>query len=357
MTWTSLDSDVLSNGSWSSADEAALQTDWDQLHPRCRSGLFLSYPWMRFWLSEFGKGAGIEIVRLTANGCSRFIGVLRIRNVGPSYLGIRVAETVGTRYLPFNDVLCEPDAAYDSLDGLVKYLRQERGVDLLRLRAVPAESPISAVVSRLRLYGDAVRRENVACRNRFTDIADIEAFWESRPANLRRDQRAGIQRLSELGRISVSWHGAVTGPIADEYFQLYSRAWQSAESREGVFRRSMELLSSLGALRLMFLRVGACPIAAQLIAVDGQTAYIMKNFYDRQYRKCSPGTIIGFDGIHRAFTVDGARRFDYMKGDEAYKARWMDQVRARFDLLLPLTVKGAAALKAREWLSIVCLTP
>jgi CelD/BcsL family acetyltransferase involved in cellulose biosynthesis len=356
MTWTSLDCDVLSNGSWSSTDEAAVEADWDQLHKRSRGGLFLSFPWMRFWLSEFGKGAGIEVVRLAATNRSHLIALLRFRAVGLGPLGLHLAETVGTRYLPFNDVLCEADAAYDSLDGLVQYLKQERGVDLLRLRAVPAESPISAVVSRLRLNGDLVRRENVACRNRFTDIGDIEAFWESRPANLRRDQRQGIQRLSELGRISISCHGAVAGSIAEEYFQLYSRAWQSAESREGAFRRSMELLSSLGALRLMFLRVDGHPIAAHLIAVDHSTAYIMKNFYDPQYRKCSPGTVLGFDGIRRAFAVDGARRFDYMKGDEAYKARWMDQVRARLDLLLPLTVKGAAALKAREWLSTVRLT-
>jgi CelD/BcsL family acetyltransferase involved in cellulose biosynthesis len=146
----------------------------------------------------------------------------------------------------------------------------------------------------------------------------------------------------------VRFHGRLddSSKVLEDYFDLYARGWQKSERHEGFFREALALLSSLGSLRLFFFEIDERPVAAQLLAVEGERAYNLKNFFDSAYRKQSPGTVLAFDALQRTIETDRVRSIDYMKGDQEYKARWASELRKRFDWTIPLDGRGTLALGA-----------
>jgi CelD/BcsL family acetyltransferase involved in cellulose biosynthesis len=218
--------------------------------------------------------------------------------------------------------------------------------------ALPEESALTSILREGPGGRWGVRSvENVACRNRWAAIdKDFRTYFEARSAKLRTEIRHDSRRLAALGQLSIRWHTHIdeNPRILEDYFELYSRSWQERERQEAFFRDALRLLSHLGKLRLFFLEIDGSPVAAQLLAVDNETAYNVKNFFDAKFRKYSPGTVLCRDAFQRIIDSDQVKAIDHMKGDQEYKARWAPTVRRRFDWTVSLGPTGTAALAVKR---------
>lgn len=341
--------DQLEVRSWKGLEAMdSLESEWRRLHRLSAPGLFQGFDWMRLWMRHFGRERGAAIYTVGRGGTLDLIVPLRLRRAGPRPVGVTLAATVGTRHLPCNDPVRDPERLEPSLEALARHLARVRGARVLRFVGLPEESGLSVFLREARgRWGRALSVENRHCRNRLARIEEgFEAYYRSRGRKLRTEGRTDLRKLAKRGPVSVRLHRSLDGaPEAlEDYFDLYSRSWQKSERHEGFFREALELLSSLGALRLFFFEIDGRPVAAQLLAVEGERAYNLKNFFDSEYRKQSPGTVLAFDALRRTVERDGARSVDYMKGDQEYKARWASDLRRRFDWTVPLGRRGILAL-------------
>ncbi len=333
---------------------AELEPEWRRLHALGNTGFFLSFEWLGHWMRHFGRERKVEVFTVERSGRISLIAPLRFRLAGHGPVRIAMAETIGTRHLPYNDLLFEPDHLEQTLGALVDHLLKRRRVQLLELCALPEESPLTGILERRRGgLQRAEKEENTLCRNRYALIdCDYEAYYEARPKNLRRDHRQGLRRLAEIGPVGTRFVlGSEQDPDAiDAYFELYARSWQKRERWEEFFRGVIQLLSSLGKLRLLFLELDGRPIAAQLGLVDDRILFVLKNFYDESYKRYCPGTVLGFDMFSRVMTGESIREINYMKGDQPYKARWAPQMRLRYDWTIPLGLRGSVAVGLKNLL-------
>ena len=329
----------------------SLQADWARLSALSSPGLFQSHDWMRLWLSHFGDERSVELCTVATDGAIRLVAPLCFRTHAVGPFQIRLAETIGTLHLPSNDFVYDPGRLRSSFEALVRFLVEERRVHILRFRALPEESSLTPLLRSRTPWRHGDVTENVGCRNRYAVIDEgFPKYHAERSPKLRLEVRADLRRLIRMGALAISLHERLDEEpgALNAYFDLYARSWQGHEGREDFLRNALKHLATLGKLRLFFLRLEGRPIAAQLLAIHGDVAYNLKNFYDRDFRRCSPGTVLTSDAFQRTIQKDRVRTIDYMKGDSEHKARWAPEVRRRLDWIIPIGPLGGIVVRLRR---------
>jgi CelD/BcsL family acetyltransferase involved in cellulose biosynthesis len=74
-------------------------------------------------------------------------------------------------------------------------------------------------------------------------------------------------------------------------------------------------------------------VAAQVWLVSGGKANIFKLAYVQGYEKLSTGSVLTAELMRHVMDVDRVHEVDFLSGDDAYKADWMDCRRERVGLL------------------------
>ena len=96
-------------------------------------------------------------------------------------------------------------------------------------------------------------------------------------------------------------------------------------------------------LDLTLLEVDGCPVAGSLGFVDGETYYYYLPAFEPELAPLAPSGLLLSHLIERSFER-GLRRFDFMLGDEPYKARWATEERETVNLVVGApTLRGQAA--------------
>ncbi len=121
-------------------------------------------------------------------------------------------------------------------------------------------------------------------------------------------------------------------PLADleAFIDLHQKRWGEdglfpptpggAQSRT-FFRRLFELFGADGPLKLAFLTVGERRIAAGISIETGDEILYYNAGVDPEARELSPGVVMVARYVERALER-GARRLDFLRGDESYKYEW-----------------------------------
>ena len=113
------------------------------------------------------------------------------------------------------------------------------------------------------------------------------------------------------------------------------RAWASrAASRRKRFTifiaRLLERLLERGQLRMSWLELDGTPAAAEYHLADGTATYAYQGGVDPDRLAEEPGRLSTILCLRRAIE-EGHRQFDFLRGDEPYKAHWRPTPRATYD--------------------------
>jgi hypothetical protein len=159
------------------------------------------------------------------------------------------------------------------------------------------------------------------------------ASFDDYLATLGKKERHEIRR--KIRRAEASGDVALTDSMTplddlDEFIDLHQRKWgdlglfpptPGGEASRTFVRRLFEEQGSDGTLRLSFLTVGDRRIAAGLMFRTPEGYLYYNAGVDPDARDLSPGVLLVAEFIRRAL-ADGARRFDFLRGDEPYKYEW-----------------------------------
>lgn len=248
------------------------------------------------------------------------IAPLRVQDAEASFIG---APDV----CDYLDFVTAPGRGPEFFRALIEELRRQ-GIRLLDLGPVRPDSAVmGALLPEAKKMGceALIKREDVSY-----ELA-LPPTWEEYLRLLkgpeRHEIRRKLKRFEEAGRAhfrTVTDPGQ-TGPAMDTFLRLFeaSRADKAAfltGRRASFFRSLAEETARAGLLRLSILELDGEPAAAVLCFQDRSTVYLYNNGYDSRFGSLSVGFLSKVLSIREAIR-EGKKKFDFLKGAEAYKRR------------------------------------
>jgi CelD/BcsL family acetyltransferase involved in cellulose biosynthesis len=118
----------------------------------------------------------------------------------------------------------------------------------------------------------------------------------------------------------------------EAFFGLHAKRWRT-RMQPGAFatnrvkrfhREAVAALERDGHLRMSVLTLDGEPAGVIYAMQVGGARFFYQCGYDPEHKALSPGTLLVADCINKAIE-EGCARFDFMRGDEAYKRRWSPQ--------------------------------
>jgi CelD/BcsL family acetyltransferase involved in cellulose biosynthesis len=304
----------------------ALEGPWDDLVSRVPEATFFA-TWIFVaaccrWLH---REARLRIMVLWAG--DRMVGVAPLQEARTP---IRLLRFVGHGSADYCDVVVEPSYRAQLAAELAAFLRATSFV----LGNVPEDSP-----NRLLLEGLDGVHQIAGEPNPYIDVeGTFEEYARGAPKRLVQDSRRQERRLRELGSLTHAAVGAAADipGILDALVRFKSgrnyrhdvavNVYESAAQRSFLEQLCRESLRR-GILRCEVLRLDGDIIAVHVAFLYGGRFYYYLPSFSAQHSRYSPGRLLLQRAIERCF-LDRVGEFDFLNGEEAYKADWATGVRA-----------------------------
>ncbi len=206
-------------------------------------------------------------------------------------------------------------------------------VDLRRLRCGdPVTDELAAAFGRREMsegWTLNVEREEVCPVATLPEGIDFDGYLATLDKKERHEVRRKIRRAEAAGEVCLE---PSTDPLGDldAFIELHQKRWGDSglfpdtpggSQSRAFMRRLFELFGADGPVRLSFLSVGGRRIAAG-IHLETDDAFLYYNAgVDPEANALSPGVLLVAKYLELALAA-GARRFDFLRGDESYKYGW-----------------------------------
>ena len=281
---------------------------------------FVLPPWLKAWWTTFGAGWAPRIMGVRQGAELIGIAPLRVLEGEARFIG----DPDVCDYLDF---IVAPGRDPEFFRVLIEALRQQ-GIRHMDLGPVRADS---AVMRELPPVAERLACEFSSEREDVSYELALPANWEAYLGLLkgteRHEIRRKLRRLEEAARIEFR---RVEDPIEvrrsmDTFLRLFGanrsdKAAFMTSRRTRFFRSLAEATAEAGLLTLSFLELDGKPAAAVMCFHDPSTVYLYNNGYDNRFRSLSVGVLSKVLCIREAIR-EGKKRFDFLKGPEAYKRR------------------------------------
>lgn len=149
----------------------------------------------------------------------------------------------------------------------------------------------------------------------------FDLYWAARAGALREIVRRKGARLARDGADLVIERDPERAVAA--YEAVHARSWKEPEPFPEFQPTLIRNLAAAGTLRLALCRLGDQPIAAQLWALAGGRATVLKLAHDGAFDRLSPGTVLTAFAIRALIEGDGISVLDFGRGDDPYKRNWV----------------------------------
>ena len=314
---------------------ASLAGEWDaMLADSPLETPFLTWPWVSAWRETLGRDAELLVAAARHPHDGRLLGIgpFAIRRVTRAGIPHRVLGFVGSGPAAPDhlDLIVAPGFEETVAPGLWNAVRRAARADLFDFDGTRDGSLLAGVAARRR--EDRARIEAIPC-----PYLALPATWEEFEAGLGSNMRQNIRRYArKMDREAGAPVVARMVTAADEVDEtitalgiLHQRV-REANGQPGVFRTPLlqafhhaaaRRFHSTGRLRLHRLDVGGEIAAAIYCIRHRDTVSFYTTGYDDRWRRYGPGRRIMAHAIASAID-EGASEFDFLRGDEAYKASW-----------------------------------
>lgn len=320
-----------------------LQQEWEELSAGQVSTIFLSYLWLQEWWHVYGTD--YQIWTLVARAGGRLVGLLPLM-LSRELFGIRRLMFMGAGEVTPNhlDIIADPQKRSRVYRAFAAYLcRSETQWDVLELDKIPEDNQsMNLLESGLEAEGFSFAvRASANCP--YVELpASFEDYISSRGSTTRESYRRAKRRLEKdfpAARFGMAETPEEVEHIMDALVRLHQQRWLqkgysgSFSTQEFThFHRTVALKAfQSNMLRLYFLVINTEVIAIYYCYRIADSVQYYLGGFDEKYSKYSPGILINAFAIEESIQ-EGAKRFDFLEGEERYKQHWMTHNRVNMIL-------------------------
>lgn len=296
---------------------------------------FRSFAWTQTWWQHYREPNSSLWMLAVLDEQDELVGI------APWYLQHTKTHGRIVRFLGSGEVcsdyltiLAEPELTTEVAWALADWLAGEGASqwDLLDLNGVEADD--LAVVSlreRLAEHGHRVDVQLEEACWRAELPSDWNQFLATLSKSRRERTRALLRRGVDTGRATV--HRVTTQDELNRAFEVLIELHQKrrnsldqsgcfASPRFSAFHRDIaSQLLGLGQLRMQWIELDGRPVAAEYSFVGGSTVYYYQGGFEPEVADERPGWL-SFAISLRGAIEEGYRAYDFLRGDEPYKASW-----------------------------------
>jgi CelD/BcsL family acetyltransferase involved in cellulose biosynthesis len=321
-----------------------LRTEWDELVERSeRAGVYQTWEWNEAWWRHFKRGKRLRVLQVRQGG--ELVGIAPLyvsRHLGTP---LRRLAFLGTGAADYMDVIAPDDRAAEVCSAVLRHLTASRGYDLADLQQMAPTAHLREEIEHRGKAGS--RRHHAVIRQEPCPYMELAPTWDEVAAKLGKKMRSN---LSYYDRHIAKSFESVESRLAEPQeleeamsalFDLHQKRWNarllpgvlgSAKTQQfhlEVARRFAER----GWLRLHLVRLEGRTVAVlYCYSYRGRYYYYLGGFAP-DLGKYSLGTVQTMHAIKQAIS-ERCAEFDFLRGDEPYKYRWMPQERFNARLLL-----------------------
>ncbi|MCX5520260.1 GNAT family N-acetyltransferase [Kaistia defluvii] len=330
--------------------------DWRALEHALPVSVYQSFDWIDCWIETATAPQRIRPVIVSIRHGTRLVAVLPlgIERVGP----LRVARFLGGDHANIRMGLFDPDFAA-ALDGrstpdlLRAVAGRIRSIDLFDLDAQPIAW--AGIPNPLAVHTHATQaRCDVGMMRLETDFASV--LKAHRGAKKGKKHRWQANTLEPVGGFTLRRAGSQAEALAilDSYF-AQKAAWFRSQgiadsfAEPGVadfFRALVRRRWSGGESALIELDALEFDGGIRAILGSGTQSGRLSGYFmsvsDDDWRRVSPGELMLYEVI-AASCARGLQALDLGRGDERYKASWLDINEPHVRAIIPVTPAGRAA--------------
>jgi CelD/BcsL family acetyltransferase involved in cellulose biosynthesis len=342
---------------------AGLESAWNAL----ADGMPMrSWDWLATWWKHYGNAtcrAADHNPRQTEERTLHVLAVYRPANVegeghagerqligiAPWYLDRTVVKGQVLRWLGSGEVctdhrslICDPQYRDEVVAAVAEALTiQCDDWDQLDLSAVDVDDrAIGRLTAELEDRGCIVSRHPAdTCWS-----LDLPAAWDDYLATLSKSHRKQLRRLERevLESKRVHWHSVTSQDELNHAWSMLVNLHQrrrrslgepgcfASRSFHDFHREVAGRMLAAGQLRLSWLELDGSPVAAEYHFAGNDTTFAYQGGVDPDRLGEEPGRLSTICCLRGAM-AEGQRRFDFMRGDEPYKAHWRAVPQATFD--------------------------
>ena len=303
---------------------------WQDLVDACAvPSPFMTWEWHRAWLDSAlpeRREASEALVIPDAGGGLRavFPFVLLRTSVGGASV-TALTWAIGDLGCPDHcELLARSEADVRAVAQVVGALEW----DMVRLPNVPEAAPnVDSLVDALETCGYTAR-ERVLWDCPFLDLPEswneyLSTLTATRRQTIRRKERS-LTRRHEV--VLTEYEGDRVEEGMNRLCNLHRQRWEGGgafqdQQVEALHRRFTPLLTARGDLWLVTLDLDGVPAAAWYGFALGDTVFFYQSGRDLKWERDGVGSVLMGMMIRRAIER-GFRRFDFLRGEEPYKAQW-----------------------------------
>jgi CelD/BcsL family acetyltransferase involved in cellulose biosynthesis len=334
--------------------------EWRALNQRARAGtMFLGPDWLEPWWNHFGDGRELSSICVREGG--RLIGLMPLFLETVRLGGIEVRRLAflgdGETGCDYLDVLAEPGREREVLDLCLARL-MELPWDVCDLDGLWRESFTALQIAHRFPPGRVSRSVIRDGRVRFVcPHIPLSGSWEQyleglgRRENLRRREKWLYRQPGVSVTCARDPAGADKG--MEDFLGLHRARWAveggsdglTDERHEGFHREAGQRLARAGTLRMYTLFAARRPVASVYGVVHGARFNYYQSGYDPAWACKSVGLVLLARTVQDAF-AEGLSEFDFLRGNEGYKADWSRGERWTIQVRLWRGARGRAARAA-----------
>ena len=338
----------------------ALEIEWSRLSRDCSTAtVFQTFEWNAAWWRHFGRVWGRRLRILTFRDAEgTLIGLAPLMISFWYATPLRRISFLGTGTSDYLDILAMPECEKAVSDGLYDFLRHSGGwqiADFQQIREgaiLRDHPPTDGGLHCLEAVGEPC------------PYLALPSAWEMLLQGLGKKTRANI---GYYDRALQKVYAVEAGPVKDvdeldsemtHLFDLHQRRWNQ-RWLPGVFggkrvqafhRDAARCLLEQGWLRLFSLKLDGVTQASLYCFAYGDRFCYYQGGFEPTLARLSLGTVLTARALQCAVS-EGRAVFDFLRGDEPYKAKWTGaaRVNARRIITRVGTPFPALALKVQGW--------
>jgi CelD/BcsL family acetyltransferase involved in cellulose biosynthesis len=326
------------------AELEALRPEWDALVLASRRPTpFLLQPWLDAWWSLYRPDALMRCILIRDNG--RLVGSLPLAIIRRR--GVRVGEIAGSLALADAPVAAaDPKPVFAALAAAIRH----QPVDLVDFDYLAPDC----------LLAECLPGRRRVTPTRAAPMMEMPDGWEAAYARAtssktRNTHKRRLKQLRQQGEVVFVRHEtepAVTGALEDA-FRLHALRWKDRRdlsplgkaTGRAFNREALATLSRDGYVRLLELQLDGAPIAFHLYLLLADTMFVYRLAFDPAFAQFSPGLLTTLEALRQA-SDEGARRVEFLVGDERYKRELADRTDPLMRVVgLPSSIRGRAYME------------
>ena len=296
---------------------------------------FRSFEWAHTWWQHYSEPSSQLFTLVVSDEDGEIVGIAPWYLKGSPSLG-RVVRFLGSGEVcsDYLTILVSSELAEAVVERLARWLAHEGATrwNLLELKGVEAENEVIAHLGQeLAKQGLLVHREpDMNCWR-----TELSATWDDFLATLSKARRARtrtlLRRTVEAGRavvheVTTPEELAIAFEILIDLHQKRRRSLSQpgcfASTRFTDFHREMtQRLLARGQLRMLWTEFEGRPIAAEYGFAGGDVVFYYLGGFEPELADENPGWLALGSSLKLAIE-QGFRVYDFLRGDESYKASW-----------------------------------